>query len=83
LDSKEVNPDLLKTYKILSQNPEDYKSQTCQAAKVGKALGAKQGELIEYFNANKKKTGESWTLNSAEIDIAHYKELCGIQYLKS
>jgi hypothetical protein len=42
---------------------------------VGKTLNAKQGDLLEYFSSNAKKTGKSWTLDPAEIDFAHYKEL--------
>ena len=84
LESNQVNPNLLKISKILSQNPEEYKSQTCQTAKIGKALGAKQGDLIEYFSSNKKKTGESWTLNPAEMEfLLHIIRIySGIQYLR-
>ena len=69
-----VNPDLLKISKVLGENPEDYKSQTCQASKIGKALGARKGDLIEYFDSDVKKTGKSWSVNPADIDIAKYKQ---------
>ena len=52
----------------------DYTSQTCQAAKIGKAVGAKKGELVEYFDSNVKKTGQSWSKNYRHIDISKYKQ---------
>jgi DNA polymerase elongation subunit (family B) len=69
-----VNPDLLKISKVLGENPEDYKSQSCQASKIGKALGARKGDLIQYFHSDIKKTGKSWSTNPADIDIAKYKQ---------
>ena len=74
LESGKVNPDLLKKSIRLGQNPKDYKSQTCQAAKIGCAVGAKQGELIEYFDSNIKKTGKSWSKNPRHIDVLKYKQ---------
>jgi uncharacterized protein YaaR (DUF327 family) len=38
-------------------------------------IGAKKGDLVEYYNSNIKNTGNSWTLDPTEIDIRHYKEL--------
>ncbi|HJT49028.1 MAG TPA: DNA polymerase domain-containing protein [Nitrososphaeraceae archaeon] len=69
-----VNPDLLKISKILGENPEDYKSQSCQAAKIGKASGARKGDLIQYFDSDVKKTGKSWSIDPADIDTAKYKQ---------
>jgi DNA polymerase elongation subunit (family B) len=74
-EPSKINPDLLKISKVLGENPEDYKSQTCQAAKVGKALGAKKGELIEYFGCDITKTGKSWSTNPADVDTAKYKQM--------
>jgi DNA polymerase I len=73
--SCKINPDLLKISKVLGGNPEDYKSQSSQAAKIGKALGAKKGDLIQYFDSDVKKTGKSWSVNPAEIDTAKYKQM--------
>jgi DNA polymerase, archaea type len=73
-EPSKVNPDLLKISKVLGENPEDYKSQICQSSMIGKALGAKKGELIEYFDSNIKKTGKSWSVNPADIDIPKYKQ---------
>jgi uncharacterized protein YaaR (DUF327 family) len=74
LESGKVNPKLLKKSIRLGQNPNDYTSQTCQAARIGTAVGAKKGELVEYFDANIKKTGKSWSRNSTDIDIPKYKQ---------
>ena len=74
LESGRVNPKLLKKSIRLGQNPKDYTSQTCQAAKIGKAVGAKKGELVEYFDSNIKKSGQSWSKNSNHIDISKYKQ---------
>lgn len=70
-----INPELLKISKILGENPEDYKSQTCQAFKIGKALGAKKDDLIQYFYSDVKKTGKSWSVNPEYIDILKYKQM--------
>jgi DNA polymerase, archaea type len=70
-----VNPELLKISKVLGENPEDYKSQSCQAAKIGNSLGVRKGDLIQYYYSNIKKTGKSWSVNPADIDIAKYKQM--------
>jgi uncharacterized protein YaaR (DUF327 family) len=38
------------------------------------AVGAKQGELVEYFDSNIKKTGKSWSKYPRDIDVAKYKQ---------
>jgi DNA polymerase, archaea type len=73
LDSK-ANPDLLKISKLLNKELEEY-NPTTQIYNIAKALGSKKGDLIEYYSSNLKNTGKSWTLDPAEIDISHYKEL--------
>jgi DNA polymerase, archaea type len=74
LESGKVNPRLMKKSIRLGQNPKDYRSQTCQAAKIGKAVGAKKGELVEYFDSNIRKTGRSWSKDYRYIDIMKYKQ---------
>jgi DNA polymerase I len=74
LESGRVNPHLLKKLIRLGHNPKDYKSQSCQAAKIGHAVGAKKGELVEHFDSSIKKTGESWSKNPTHIDIPKYKQ---------
>ena len=73
--TSKINPDLLKISKVLGENPEDYKSQSSQAAKIGKALGARKGDLIQYFDSDVKKTGKSWSVDPSDIDIAKYKQM--------
>jgi hypothetical protein len=75
LESGKVKPNLLKKSIRLGQNPNEYKSQSCQAAKIGKAVDAKKGELVEYFDSNIKKAGKSWSVNPADIDIPKYKQI--------
>jgi DNA polymerase elongation subunit (family B) len=73
LDSEnKVNPDLLKISQVVGK---DNYNQSSRIGKIAKALGAKKGDTIEYFNANEKKTGKSWTINPTEIDIQHTKQL--------
>jgi hypothetical protein len=38
LESGKVHPNLLKKFIKLSHNPNEYTSQSCQAAKIGKPL---------------------------------------------
>ena len=35
---------------------------------------AKQGELVEYFDSNIKKSGKSWSVNPRDIDVSKYKQ---------
>ena len=74
LESGKVNPKLLRKLIRLGQNPKDYTSQTCQAAKTGNAVGAKKGELIEYFDSSVKESGQSWSRNYRHIDVSKYKQ---------
>lgn len=74
LDSNQVEPDLLKISKVMNKELEAYDTTT-QIYQIAKACGAKKGDLLEYYNANKRKIGKSWTFNSTEIDIPHYKKL--------
>ena len=72
---KKLDPELLKIYKRLGENPEDYKEPNCQMAVIGKRQNARQGDLIWYYNADiKKKTGKSWTLNPKQIYPGKYIE---------
>ena len=78
-EPSKVDSNLLKISKVLGENPEDYKSQTCQAATIGKALGARKGDLIEYFDSDVKKTGKSWSINPADADIQSVNRSYGTQ----
>ena len=35
-------------------------SQNSRIGKISQALGAKKGDIIQFYNANEKKTGQSW-----------------------
>jgi DNA polymerase elongation subunit (family B) len=72
LDTNQINPDLLKISQVVGK---DKYNQSSRIGKIAEALGAKKGDTIEYFNANEKKTGKSWTINPTEIDIQHTKQL--------
>jgi DNA polymerase elongation subunit (family B) len=74
LDSRIVNPELLKCSIKLSENPEEYDSQNCRPSKIGKTLGARKGELVRYFDSDIKKIGKSWSTNPEDIDISKYKQ---------
>ena len=74
LERGKINPNLLKKSIRLGQDPKDYKSQTCLAAKIGKAVGARRGELVEYFDSSIKKSGQSWSKSPRHIDISKYKQ---------
>lgn len=74
LESGKINSKLLRKSIRLGQNPKDYRSQSCQAAKIGHAIYAKQGELVEYFDSNIKKSGKSWSVNPRDIDVSKYKQ---------
>ena len=73
-EPSKVDSNLLKISKVPGDNPEDYKSQTCQAATIGKALGARKGDLIEYFDSDVRQTGKSWSINPADADITKCKQ---------
>jgi DNA polymerase elongation subunit (family B) len=74
LDFNQVNSDLLQISKRVNKPLDEYEKSS-QIYKIATATGAKQGDLIKYFSANEKKVGRSWTLDYAEADIPHYKQL--------
>ena len=76
LESGKIKLNLLKISKRVNQGTYQESSQIYQ---IAKAIGAQKGDLVEYFTANKKTTGKSWSLDSKHIDIAHYSRLFGIQ----
>jgi DNA polymerase elongation subunit (family B) len=66
------NPKSLIKGQVLGMDPYKRKDDSSQLYSVAKAISAKKGDLVEFYMANKKKTGKSWTLHPAEIDIPHY-----------
>jgi len=55
----------------LSKNPEEYENKNDRKRKIGLAVGAKKGDVIEYFEADNNKEG--YSLNSQDISIKKYK----------
>lgn len=74
LDCGKVDSSLLKISQKVGRLP-DNDVVTARVGTIARAVNAKEGDLIKYYNSNKKKTGNSWTLDPAQIDIAKYKEL--------
>lgn len=69
-----ADPNLLKESQVLNQELEEY-DITGQLYNAAKAQGANKGDLVEFYKANEKETGNTWTLDPSKIDIWKYKEL--------
>lgn len=74
LSSGKVDSSLLTISQKVGRDPDNY-VVTARVGTIARAVNAKEGDLIKYYNSNKNKTGKSWTLDPAQIDIAKYKEL--------
>ncbi len=72
LESGKVKRNLLKISKRLNQETYDKSNQLYQ---VAQAVGATKGDVVEFFSADKRATGKSWTLRYKDIDILHYKQM--------
>ena len=72
LDSGNVNSELLKRSNRLSKNPEEYENENDRKRKIGLAIGARKGDVIEYYESDTK---EGYSLNQQEISIRKYKEM--------
>jgi DNA polymerase elongation subunit (family B) len=70
LDSGNVNSELLKRSNRLSKNPEEYENENDRKRKIGLAIGARKGDVIEYYESDTK---EGYSLNPQEISIRKYK----------
>jgi hypothetical protein len=66
-----VNPELLKRTTRLSKNPEEYENENDRKRKIGLAVGARKGDVVEYFETDNNKEG--YSLNSQDISIKKYK----------
>ena len=53
LESGGINPELLKRSNRLSKNPEEYENENDRKRKIGLAIGARKGDVIEYFESDK------------------------------
>ena len=70
LDSGSINPELLKRSNRLSKNPEEYENENDRKRKIGLAINARKGDVIEYFEADNK---EGYSLHPQEISSRKYK----------
>jgi DNA polymerase elongation subunit (family B) len=71
LEHGNVNPELLKRSNRLSKNPEEYENENDRKRKIGLAIGARKGDVIEYFESD--NDNEGYSLNSQDISIRKYK----------
>src|SRR5215831_19373918 len=71
LELGNVNPELLKRSTRLSKNPEEYENENDRKRKIGLAIGARKGDVIEYFETDKNREG--YSLNPQDISIKKYK----------
>ena len=54
----------------LSENPEEYENENDRKRKIGLAIIARKGDVIEYFDSDNK---EGYSLCPQEISIKKYK----------
>jgi hypothetical protein len=62
--------ELLKRSNRLSKNPEEYDNENERKRKIGLAIGARKGDVIEYYESDNK---EGYSLNPQHISIRKYK----------
>jgi DNA polymerase elongation subunit (family B) len=70
LESDNVNPELLKRSNRLSKNPEEYENENDRKRKIGLAVGARKGDVVEYYESDSK---EGYSLNRQETSVRKYK----------
>lgn len=70
LELSNVDSELLKRSNRLSKNPEEYGNENDRKRKIGLAIGARKGDVIEYYESDSK---EGYSLNPQEISIKKYK----------
>src|SRR5947208_1841055 len=59
LELYNVAPELLKRSNRLSKNPEEYENENDRKRKLGLAIGARKGDVIEYFESDSNNEGYS------------------------
>ena len=72
LESGNVNPELLKRSNRLSKNPEEYENENDRKRKIGLAIGARKGDVIEYYESDNK---EGYSLNPQDISVRKYQTM--------
>jgi DNA polymerase elongation subunit (family B) len=76
LESDNVNHEFLKRSNRLSKNPQDYENKNDRKRKIGLAINARKGDIIEYYESENK---EGYSLNPQEISIRKYKTMLSIE----
>jgi hypothetical protein len=71
LEIGNVNSELLKRSNRLSKNPEEYENENDRKRKIGLAINARKGDVIEYYESDNNKEG--YSLNPEDISIRKYK----------
>jgi DNA polymerase elongation subunit (family B) len=69
LQSGNVNPELLKRSLRLSKNPEEYENENDRKRKIGLAIGARKGDVIEYYESDNKV---GYSLTPQDISFKKY-----------
>jgi len=72
LEVGNVGSELLKRSNRLSKNPEEYENENDRKRKIGIAIGARKGDVIEYYESDSR---EGYSLNSQEISFRKYKAM--------
>jgi DNA polymerase, archaea type len=70
LELGKVDPELLKRSNRLAKNPEEYENENDRKRKIGLVVGARKGDVIEYFESDGK---EGYSLNPQDISVKKYK----------
>jgi DNA polymerase I len=70
LESGNVISQMLKRSNRLSKNPEEYENENDRKRKIGLAIGARKGDVIEYYESDNK---EGYSLSPQNISIKKYK----------
>lgn len=55
----------------LSKNPEEYHNTYDRKRRLGIAVGARKGDVIEYYECDSNKAG--YSLNHQDISVRKYK----------
>jgi DNA polymerase, archaea type len=71
LELGRVNHELLTRSVKLTKNPEEYRNANDRKRRLGGAVGAKKGDVIEYYESDNSKAG--YSLNYQDISIRKYK----------
>jgi DNA polymerase, archaea type len=71
LELGKVNHELLTRSVKLSKNPEEYHNANDRKRRLGLAVGARKGDVIEYYESDNNKAG--YSSNYQDISIRKYK----------